>query len=317
MKRRLRSLLKPDTWRGLGLEATATLQRQTPVQELSWPLPEDIEMRILWPRSYDSPLAERWLGAIRDALRILVTAEEAHIPQVFPRILLAEIFYDGERRRIALDYADSMSLNERCAEQVDIYFKMQFRDDGYALQHVVPGGFVANGPSVLQYLPILRGLRRRRSYRYDVYGAFSERYASHIRRRAIDLLKAERRFAYEGGLEVARYSTHLLKTARARVCIDLPGNGPFCFRLVEYLAIGSCIVAAPHGARLHVPLTSGEQLIYTRPDLADLPAVAASLVQDEGRRERLANAASVYYDRYLHPTQLAAYYLQTTLNLAT
>jgi hypothetical protein len=39
------------------------------------------------------------------------------------------------------------------------------------------------------------------------------------------------------------YTQYLREIADSRVCIDLPGEGPFTYRLVEYLAIGSCIIA--------------------------------------------------------------------------
>jgi hypothetical protein len=316
---RFRSFRHPDTWRGLGLEAAAYLKHPPPLSEerLSWELPEDQEIRVSWPQQYDWQQTDKWIGAIADAMQGLASVQPADIPQRFPRIVIAEVVHDGERRRLALDYADNVGINGACLDEVDVYFKMQFRREGYEPHQVVPGGFVANGRSLLRYLPWLRRLRERRSRHYDVYGAFSHGYASDVRRVAVELLLGQTRFAYEGGFDLARYSAHLVKTARAKVCVDLPGNGPLCFRLVDYLAIGTAIVAAPHEARLHVPLIDGEHLVHARADLADLPAIAASLVEDEGRRERLANAARTYYDRYLHPRQLAAYYLHTTLKLTS
>jgi hypothetical protein len=55
-------------------------------------------------------------------------------------------------------------------------------------------------------------------------------------------------------------------------------------------------------------------LAYSRPDLSDLPTVAAALVCDEERREQLAANARAFFDAYLHPRQLAAYYISTAIN---
>jgi glycosyltransferase involved in cell wall biosynthesis len=106
-----------------------------------------------------------------------------------------------------------------------------------------------------------------------------------------------------------RPSGFLTEVARARVLIDLPGQGDFCFRLVDYLAIGSCIVAARHGNRLPVELVDGRDIV-----LVDTPAEAADacadLLRNPDRIEELAANARSYFDRHLSRRALAAHYLE-------
>jgi hypothetical protein len=312
---RLETLGDRDTWSGLALEAVGHVSFAAPPKTpLSWDVPEEIS--VVWPISYDWEHAAKWVEPLRRELASLADLRCAEIAQPFTRVVLAEVEAAGARRRVAIDYADSVELNGDAAAQADIYFKMQYRNEGYDAPHVVKGGFVSNGDALRRYLGPLRRLPDRSRLRYDVYGAFSPRYASELRHAAVEALSGDPRFVYEGGFTIARYSAHLWKTARSKVCVDLPGNGPFCFRLVDYLAVGVPILAAPHGAQLHIPLQEGVHLLYASDGLADLGDAAAALVDDEPRRNRLASAARAFYDCYLHPRQLAAYYLHTTMSFA-
>jgi hypothetical protein len=65
------------------------------------------------------------------------------------------------------------------------------------------------------------------------------------------------------------------EVAQARVCIDLPGNGPLCFRLIDYLTVGSCVVAPRPAARLHAPLSYGVIVVYCADDLSSLVEICA------------------------------------------
>src|SRR4029077_9133550 len=122
-----------------------------------------------------------------------------------------------------------------------------------------------------------------------------------LRGRAIEILAADRRFRFVGGARLAEQLRYLREMARARVCVDLPGQGPFCYRLVEALALGCCVVAAPHRAVLPVPLRAGMEIAYCAPDLSDLAAVCCRYVEDVDARRALGFAAAAYFDRHLHP----------------
>jgi hypothetical protein len=226
---------------------------------------------------------------------------------------VAELATADELHRVAIDYADSSDINETCKQQSDLYFKMQFRASGYDDESVVPGGFPPSGPELYAYLGRLRRIRARRRFTSDVYGRFSPDYASETRRRAIELLQAQDMFGYEGGFEVIRYSRYLTETARAKICIDLPGNGAFCFRLIDCLALGSCIIGPRPAARLHAPLIDGVNVVYCADDLSDLVSLCTRYLEDEEEREAVARAAQLHFDRYLEQTQWAAYYLHTAV----
>jgi hypothetical protein len=168
--------------------------------------------------------------------------------------------------------------------------------------------------TIYWYLPYLRALRDRHDYSYDVYGRFGMRFAADVRSRAMTLLREQSRFRFEGGGTTVSRAAFLKEIARARVCIDLPGNGDFCHRLVSYLAVGSCVVGARPGNRLHVPLEDGTHVSWAQEDLGDLVDLCAYYLEDDDARERMAMESRRFFDRYLHPDSLAVYYLRTCLD---
>ncbi|HWP35158.1 MAG TPA: glycosyltransferase [Thermodesulfobacteriota bacterium] len=284
----------------------------------TWPLdPARLRgVRVRWPAVYEWPPARLWVEPIRQGLARHVPVEPAPVAQPYKGIVLFELVAGGRLLDVAIDYADHPRVDERCVQRVGLYFKMQYLADGYRWPHVLPGGYVPRSPRLYRYLPRLRALRDRRPPRLDVYGRFGVQFAGDLRRRVVERLAADPRFRYGGGLGLVRYSRSLREAARAKVCIDLPGKGDLCFRLIEYLAIGACVIGPPHRTRLHVPLTAGTHLVYARADLADLTDLCVRYLERDDLRERLYRASREFFDRYLHRDQLAAYYLHCGLEQA-
>ena len=110
-----------------------------------------------------------------------------------------------------------------------------------------------------------------------------------------------------------RYSQHLMDIAASKVSVDLPGNGPFCFRLLDYFAVGACIVAVRHTAEFPVPLVPGVHIAYVKDDLSDLVDVCRYYVENEEARQAMKNNARDYFDKYLHRRQIGAHYLNCCL----
>ena len=97
----------------------------------------------------------------------------------------------------------------------------------------------------------------------------------------------------------------------ARVCLDLPGRGETCFRLIEYLAVGACMIGPELETELPVPLETGVHLVRVPRNLDGLVHGCEQLLSDVSRREAIGRAAADYFDRYLALEQLGAYYVDT------
>jgi len=214
------------------------------------------------------------------------------------------------------DRPESIGLgNDRGdAAPLALLFKMQFRNGGYGVENIVPGGFV--GESVLiDFLAMgPRRERNRQQFAYDVYGRFGLGFATDIRTRAIAALRNQSRVRFHGGGNKVNYRQFLREVARSRVCIDLPGNGPFCFRLVDYLAVGACVISPPHAVTMPTPLVDRTHIVYTRPDMSDLVDLCERYVNNDAAREAVMEASRDYYRNHLYWRSLSDYYLRTMLD---
>lgn len=272
---------------------------------------------IEWPSEYSYRPAHIWVDPIRTGLaryvpvRLVKTAAPDSGTEALP--VTFNLVLEGQRYPVTIDYCDYMDrVYDAEARSSLLYFKMQYRRSGYTdrsydASRIVPGGYVTFTPHTYPYLPPVRRHADRKRYSTDVYGRFTLQFAKEIRQRAIELLNQQRDFRYEGGLANVRYSRFLLECAEAKLCLDLPGNGDFCFRLVDYLAIGCCVVGPQHRTRFPVELQDRKDIVYVRRDLADLVEVCRYYLAHDAEREAIAANAREYFDRHLRREQLAGY----------
>jgi hypothetical protein len=268
---------------------------------------------VEWPARYQWAPLEIGGSQIVNALRRYVPVAITDLPQPYPGNILTRFVVGGRSHEVALDLSDRLELDRDCVARAELTFKYQYQMEGYDLENVVPGGYIPFNSLLYRMLPYLRKRRYSESAHIDVNGRFGVEFAQDVRRQAMLLLSRESEFGFDGGLNHIRYSRYLRDIAQSRVCVDLPGNGPFCYRLVEYMAIGACVVAYPHRTRLHVPLVDGKHIAYVRPDLGDLVERCTYYVKNDQAREEMASQARRYFNQYLHRDQLAAYYLHTVL----
>lgn len=266
--------------------------------------------RLEWPARYAWKPAAKWAEHVRIGLAGWVPVRRTAIEQDYAGIVMARLIVGGQAFEIAFDYSDYPVLNEACALRASVYFKMQCPSDGFpAWPNVHPGGFVPASSMIYRALPVLRGRRDRCDFRFDVYGRFGLDFGRDIRSKALTLLSAQSSFRFAGGPGRVRYSQYLHEIAHSKVCIDLPGRGDLCFRLIDYLAVGACIVAVRPRDTLHVPLEDGIQVAYVGPDLDELLSTCQHYIEHDAERERLCRNSREFFDRFLHRHQLAAYYL--------
>lgn len=282
--------------------------------ELSWPLTEHDRARLTvrWPGAYQWSEADTWVGPIRHGMSRLVRVIADDIPQVHRGIVTIKVEVDGVSHDVIIDYSDYPDCDSELLDRAALYFKMQCPPDAHP--RAIPGGFVPASEQIYRFLPRLRALRDQRAFTYDAYGRFSIGYATDTRRKAIALLSDQNRFSYEGGARMNSYPAYLKEIARARICIDLPGNGAICFRQIDYLAVGACVIGPKPAVALPVEPRDGEEIVYTKPDLSDLLDRCEQYLSDDAGRERIATNARAYFDRCLDRNQLGAYYLSTMLS---
>jgi hypothetical protein len=282
----------------------------------SWPInaKEAKGIIVRWPTAYEWPGAGQWMSDLLAGLGRLVRIEKGEVAQPYVGVVIVELQKGPRRWQVAIDYSDKLDqFHADCLSHCVLYFKMQYRRGGYGSDRVIPGGYINLSSDYYRYLPGLRDLRDQRRPLFDVYGRFGLEFAGDLRRRAVEMLQRQDRFRFEGSLSRVRYLRSLEEAARAQVCIDLPGKGDFCFRLIDYLGIGACVIGPRHRTKLHVPLVDRTHLVYTRDDLSDLVELCEHYLTHPDERAALVRASREFYERYLHRNQLAAYYLARIL----
>jgi hypothetical protein len=211
-----------------------------------------------------------------------------------------------------VETSDYAALNEAAYENAALYFKMEYDKNGYGNRdRLLPGGYTPNDLSLYRYLPRLRKLRDEKPPRYEVSGRYG--LSLEKRRLPIEILRRSTRFRYYGGEGKVRYSRYLREVARSKVCIDLPSMSSVTFRMIDYLAIGSCIVGPPHTNLMIKPFVPGVHVAYCRPDYSDLEDICLYYLNHEAERRALVRRSREFFDTYLHPDQLGAYYVHHIL----
>lgn len=305
------------TWRDKAVEiALKTLATKPQVVNPAWQIqPEELEdVTIRWPVHYQWPRAHLWVDTLLYGFRSLATVQFAQLAQPYKGMVIFQFVVHGKSHEVAIDYSDYSEVNEEIARHFPLYFKMQHRREGYDLNNVLPGGYVPDGRRIYLHLASLRRIRERRDFAFDVYGRFSLEFARQIRQRAVEILSAQNVFQFTGGLTKVNYIDFLKEVARARICIDLPGEGDFCHRLINYFAIGSCVVAPRHRNILNAPLVDGEHIAYVKEDLSDLVEVCKFYLENEEARERMSLKSRRFFEENLHKDNLTAYYLRSCLD---
>lgn len=273
---------------------------------------EDVVIR--WPASYQWPTARIWVDTLLYGFKSRARVEFVDLGQPYRGTVIFQFVVEGKAHDIAIDYSDYAEVNPESVARCALYFKMQHDREGYGYQNVLPGGYVSGGRKIYLHLSRLRRLRDARDFRFDVYGRFSTEFAAETRRRAVELLNNQNKFRFEGGLKKVKYLDFLKEIARAKICIDLPGEGDLCFRLINYLAVGACIVGPPPRTKLHAPLIDRVHVAHTQTDLSDLVEVCSYYLENTDAREEMCRNSRHFFDQYLHKDNLTAYYLRSCLD---
>ena len=309
-----------SAWPDLAIEALLRLGGTfQPIAQSSWPLPSSLRERVKvrWPRVYQWEHTHRWGDQVLDMLQRRLDVAIADLPQVYQGTVLCEFVIDGRPSKVAFNLSDYPDfVDEECTSESLVTFKFQFRDRGYPERRIVPGGYLPGSAMLYQMLQYLRWSKDHLQSQFDVYGRFSMDFSPGVRGEALRQMAGAATFRFYGGAGLVRYSRYLREVARSRVCLDLPGQGPVCFRLVEYLAIGACIVAHPHGVTLPGSLVDGVHIAYCANGSEEMVHRCERLLDDPAQQRAMVLAARGYFDRYLHRDQLSAYYLNTVLAAA-
>ena len=282
----------------------------------TWPVSKaDLaRISILWPGDYDWKGYEGIMETIKRGLTRLGALRLASTPQTFRGVVTLECRVDGVAHTVILDLADKPEfLNRDALAACSLYIKAEYGEEGYGDPKVIRGGYPVTGNDFYKYYRPYRTMGAKRRL-FDVVGRFGYQFQGEIRRKGVELLSIARDINYVGAKGKVRYSRFLREVAASRLCLHLPGNGPFTHRVAEFCGLGSCMVSIRFTTELHVPLEPGVHYVQVADDLSDLVDKCRYYIAHDAEREAIAAAGREYFDRYLHCDQLACYYVRTILD---
>jgi glycosyl transferase family 1 len=299
----------------------AILGLQSPARDAAWKVTGE-ELRgvaVRWPTTLQWAPGQVWVEPLFHGIRSRLPVKVTEIPQRLSGTVVIEMQRGQRTFRIALncsDYPDLTHIGTDAGvhEGLDLEFKMQYRVGGYGRETIVPGGYVSDSMLVDWYARGPRRLRQRQRFSWDVYGRFGLQFATEVRTTAISALQNQDRVKFFGGGKKVGYPEFLAEVGRSKICLDLPGNGPLCFRLINYFAVGACVVSPPHAAIMPVPLEDRKHIVFTRPDMSDLVDLCEQYSNDAPARESIMRASQDYYRRHLYWRSLSDYYLRVMLD---
>ena len=276
-------------------------------------------VEIRWPSGGKWTNGWAWVEPLLCGFQSRLKVRMREIPQPLTGTVVIEMGRAGRVYRVALNCSDYPQIihlpnSHGTPDALDLEFKMQYQIGGYGHPNIVPGGFISDSVLVDLHARQPRRQRDAQQFSWDVYGRFNLQYAAEVRTAAVTALTNQSRVKFFGGGKKVTYREFLGEVARSRVCIDLPGLGPFCFRLVNYLAVGACIVSPPIAAEMPAPLEDRKHIVFTKPDMSDLVELCEQYANDAPAREALMQAGRDYYRRHLHWRSLSNYYLRTMLD---
>ena len=274
---------------------------------------ERLTLSMTWPARWPWPPARRILETLEDAIGRACRVRRRSITQNYYGAIIFTACVGSREYRIALDYHDSMSINNDALNQTDLYFKLNYAKGGYGSDQVVPGGYPTTGLDYYKYYRAYRskGMNDRK---VDVLARFGYLYNADTRKKAVALLSSAQDFSYAGNSGKVRYSRFLREASLSKLCLDLPGNAPLSHRMSEFLGIGTCLISPRYATRLPVAIELGVHYVEIAHDLSDLLDACRYYIAHDDEREAIARAGQRYFDKYLHCDQLASYYIRTILD---
>jgi hypothetical protein len=298
------------------LELRYRLRSSTRAKSPTWIVTaaDRARVKITWPSTYQWEHARVFVGTLEGALARINVLRVAPTPQIHRGIVRMFCTIDDRPHIIAIDYMDRPdAISKDALAECSLYIKFQHKELGYADGRIVPGGYSVSSPHYYRYY---RAFRKRSvdDRRIDVLGRFSYKFQGELRGKAVEMLSRASDIHFVGAGTRVRYSRFLREVASARLSLDLPGNGPFTFRVPEFLGLGTCLISPRYVTALHEPLVPGVHYVAIADDLSDLLEKCRYYLAHEEERARIAKAGQEFFDRYLHCDHLASYFLRIMLD---
>lgn len=273
-------------------------------------VPDELSrVRVEWPERLEWNRGNGMLETLRKSLSGFGILSLADIPQERELVVMGRASLGVRSLRFAIDYSDYQDrINSDAVAESEVYFKWQYRKSGYGDSRILPGGYVATDSDFYKYCDPFR--ERFGSTRpIDVLARFGYAFQAEYRMGAVNALSLAFGSNFVGAGPKVRYSRFIREAASAKLSLHLPGNGPFTYRVIEFLGVETCMVSPPFETRLHVPIVPGVHFVEVAPDLSTLVDACRYYLANPDERRTISVAGRQLFEKHLHADHLAEYML--------
>jgi hypothetical protein len=203
----------------------------------------------------------------------------------------------GKRIDVAIDHSDYSAISSEVLDQVTLMFKSSVAPDERR-SNIVPSVLLSNNAQVLAAARFLQ-LRSPRTTKggADVYGRFgSWTDAQSFREQIVDRLQKSSLNFNVGFDHFKPYAPYLQDIRRAQLCVEVPGQGPVSYRLMEGMALGIPVVAAKPKVQFPTELIENTHYLRIRDDASDVVEVCETALRNPELRAAIAQSAAHYFD---------------------
>lgn len=308
-------------------------------------LPDLKNVKVFWPNKYSWPIGKRRLEFIRKGLYRLVPiilydvtdkGFDWYTKGGFPvpndkydligkpgnpknsNDIRGEIFevhvYD-KVVKCAYDYSDYPVISTDILNEVDIYFKCMVPVVNHPLK-VVSVGYYAKKNELLSKAraKILKKIQKKD---IDVYGKFGLWTDSQAFRVTIVEKLEDSIINFVGGFgKMQIYPAYLKELMRAKIALDVPGQGPVSYRLVEAMALGALLVCRKPACIFPEEMKDGMHYVSIKEDASNIVSVCKELLEDDKRRQHIVEQAMCFYDRNFSMQSIAMRILRKAIQFA-
>jgi glycosyltransferase involved in cell wall biosynthesis len=227
---------------------------------------------------------------------------------------LFEVAVNGHVIRCAYDYSDYPVISTKIMNEVDLYFKCTAPHESLPSKVIRIGYFSKN--ATLLSKARLRMFTNSLKKDIDVYGRFGSWTDSQRFRQIILNSLRESSLNFIGGFGVRIYPSYLKELMRAKIALDVPGQGPISHRLTEAMALGALVVSTKPACVFPEEIIDGTHYVAIKSDGRDVVEICAAFLEDEHRRQTIANEAMRFFDRNFSPQSMARRILRAVAQLS-
>lgn len=238
-----------------------------------------------------------------------------------------DMIFDDGKLRVWYHTGDFMKeYYQQVVNDGEPYFKIQIAADQNMYPNFFPIGQRTTDMSYFRFLPEMRELAKKKTYKYDIVAMFRATELTN-RLKAVQIIKkqswgslawitdhpARKVPAPWKSLRWLSYREFLASNCQSRLGMNMPGVGPFACRMTETLGMGACCIMPEPDYIL--PGNPVNCWVEFKRDFSNFVEVVNHYLVNQEERDEIARNGLKYYEEQLSPIGQARHVLRTVTEI--